>query len=84
MCGLGIKLCAVGPILASLYSTSLDTMIYIYITYGIFRHNLSNSGTPNIFTRVYMGTFTWHGVLCVYFLVIVVTPLTSYGGGLCL
>ena len=45
MCGLGIKLCAVGPILASLYSTSLDTMIYIYITYGIFWHNLSNSGT---------------------------------------
>ena len=37
-------------------------------------------GTPNIFTRVFMGTFTWRGGLCVYFLVIVVTPLTSCGG----
>ena len=35
MCGLGIKFCALGPILVSVYSTLLDTMIYICYTYEL-------------------------------------------------
>ena len=34
-CGLGIRFCTIGPTLASVYSTLLDTMIYICKTYEL-------------------------------------------------
>ena len=35
MCGLGIKFCALGPILVSVFSTLLDAMIYMCDTYEL-------------------------------------------------
>ena len=71
MCGLGIKMCALGPILACTFSTLLGTMIIIYIghiqiktafLYIIWQIRVL-PGTPNIFKRVFMGTFVTQGVL---------------------
>ena len=74
MCGLGIKFCTIGPTLASVYSTSLDTMIYIctYTIYnGIFLHYLANSRTCGYFlyfkTGIYGYFYVAWGPICIFF-----------------
>ena len=66
MCGLGIEMCVVGPILACTYSTLLGTMGHIQIItaflYIIWQIRVL-PGTHNILKRVFMGTFATQSVV---------------------